>query len=161
MQQFTVPQFIDVEDKVIGFITTRQFIILLGGGIFLGIAYKIFDFSLFLVIALFTAAVVAPFAFVKINGRPFHFFVINLVETTFRPHLRIWREESSREIIEYTASPKKEKAEKMAAKSYTRSRLAELSLIVDTGGMYRGEAGGAELKFLEELNHHNEQANNG
>ena len=31
MQMFTVPQFIDVEDKIIGPITTRQFIICLVG----------------------------------------------------------------------------------------------------------------------------------
>ncbi|KKS92044.1 MAG: hypothetical protein UV69_C0039G0006, partial [Parcubacteria group bacterium GW2011_GWE2_43_12] len=32
MQQFVVPQFIDVEDKIIGPITVRQFIIIMVGG---------------------------------------------------------------------------------------------------------------------------------
>ena len=45
MQQFTVPQFIDVEDKIIGPITTRQFVIMLAGFTLIGISYKLFDFS--------------------------------------------------------------------------------------------------------------------
>ena len=49
MEQFTVPQFIDVEDKVIGPITVRQFIILLFGGGFIFIAYRLSDFVLFLI----------------------------------------------------------------------------------------------------------------
>ena len=35
MQQFTVPQFIDVEPKIIGPITTRQFLIFLAAGLML------------------------------------------------------------------------------------------------------------------------------
>ncbi|TSC80302.1 MAG: hypothetical protein G01um101429_152 [Parcubacteria group bacterium Gr01-1014_29] len=32
MQQFQVPQFIEVEDKIFGPLTTKQFFYLLGGG---------------------------------------------------------------------------------------------------------------------------------
>ena len=49
MQQFVVPQFIDVEDKVIGPVTVRQFLILLVGGGVLFIAYRLSDFTLFLI----------------------------------------------------------------------------------------------------------------
>ena len=43
MQQFTVPQFIDFEDKIIGPITTRQFLILMGGFVAIALCYAIFD----------------------------------------------------------------------------------------------------------------------
>ena len=49
MQQFTVPQFIDVEDKVIGPITVRQFIIMLAGFLAIAICYKLLDFAAFIV----------------------------------------------------------------------------------------------------------------
>ena len=48
MQQFVIPQFIDVEDKIIGPITVRQFIIMLAGGGLVFISYKLSDFTLFL-----------------------------------------------------------------------------------------------------------------
>ena len=41
---FTVPQFIEVESKVIGAITARQFMILLAGAILVGILYKLLSF---------------------------------------------------------------------------------------------------------------------
>ena len=91
MQQFVVPQFIDVEDKVIGPITVRQFIILLAGGGLCFIAYTLSDFALFIfwfvVIAILTFFV----AFVKVNGRPIHYFLLNIIQTSRRPRLRVWQ----------------------------------------------------------------------
>ncbi len=45
MRQFTVPQFIDVEDKIIGPLTVRQFLIMLTGFAVIGVSYKFADFS--------------------------------------------------------------------------------------------------------------------
>ncbi len=152
MQQFIVPQFIDVEDKIIGPITTRQFIIILVGFLIIGLAYKIFDFSLFLTFGLIMLMLTGVFAFLRINGRPFHFFVLNLFQTLKRPKLRIWY----RGLVEATADYGIEEvhyapiAKPPAEKHYSASRLAELSLIVDTRGAYRGEEGGvSEIKNLE------------
>ena len=77
MQQFTVPQFIDVESKIIGPITTRQFLIILAAALLIALFYRIFDFSLFVFTTVIVLIIAAMFAFVKINSRPFHFFVLN------------------------------------------------------------------------------------
>ena len=61
MQQFTVPQFIDVENKIIGPITARQFLILLIAAIIVAISYKIFDFSLFLTVGIFVFLIAVLF----------------------------------------------------------------------------------------------------
>jgi len=139
MQQFVVPQFIDVEDKIIGPITTRQFIILLVGFLFIGLSYKFFDFSLFITFSLLLFGLTGVVAFLKINGRPFHYFILNLFQTFKRPKLRIWLQ-----AFDQTDNfPEKRAAAGEAPppmeKHYTTSRLAELSLIVDTRGAYRGE----------------------
>ena len=47
-QRFIVPQFIDAEDKILGPITVRQFIIMIVGGLLIFAAYKLADFGLFL-----------------------------------------------------------------------------------------------------------------
>jgi hypothetical protein len=41
-EKFIVPQFIDNEDKILGPLTVRQFLILLGAAVLLFILYKIF-----------------------------------------------------------------------------------------------------------------------
>ena len=52
MEQITVPQFLDVEDRIIGPITVRQFVILLVGSGLIFAAYKLSDFALFLFFSL-------------------------------------------------------------------------------------------------------------
>ena len=141
MQQFVVPQFIDVEDKVIGPITVRQFIILLVGGGFVFIAYKLADFVLFLiemvVIMLFTFVI----AFIKINGRPIHYFLLNVLQTSRRPHVRVWQKLfSSAQLRQYATAETPPLEVQIKTKNHVRaSRLAAMALIVDTGGVYQGE----------------------
>lgn len=141
MQQFTVPQFIDVEDKIIGPITTRQFLILLTGSIMIGISYKIFDFSLFITFGFSMLGVCGVLAFMKINGRPFHFFILNFIQTLKRAPLRVWNNTLGKSKEEYEQFKKTIVEEKptVVARRFSTSRLAELSLIVDTQGAYQGE----------------------
>ena len=152
MQQFVVPQFIDVEDKIIGPITTRQFLILLTGALIIGLAYKLFDFTLFVVFSLLVLMVVGVIAFLKINGRPFHYFILNLIQTFRRPKLRVWYRDFKDFQLDYgveesLVSP----SAKPTEKHYTASRLAELSLIVDTKGAYQGESDASEVKVAREV----------
>jgi hypothetical protein len=143
MQQFLVPQFIDVENKILGPITVRQFIIMIVviGMIF--VYYKSLDFSAFLFFTIITLVIGAAFAFLKINGTLFHFFLLNVLQTSLRPSLRIWEKEikQSKEIEREQAIDivKPVQVVNKSHKKVTSSRLAELSLIVNTGGYYKGE----------------------
>jgi len=140
MQQFTVPQFIEVEDKIIGPITTRQFSIMLSGFILIGISYKLFDFSLFITVAVLIFAISGMFAFFKVNGMPFHFFILNFVQTTKKPSLRVWNlEDREMEVVEDDQSVQEKKEPTPEPKLYNTSRLTELALTVDTEGVYREE----------------------
>jgi len=141
MQQFTVPQFIDVEDKIIGPITARQFIIMLAGFMVIGVLYKIFDFSAFLTFGVLIFIISVAFSFIKVNGRPFHFFVLNLAQTFKKPYLRTWNHAIGKTEEHYAEKEMKEIKDIITPpkRHYTTSRLAELSLIVDTRGSYKGE----------------------
>ncbi len=80
MQRFTVPQFIDIEDKILGPVTVRQFIILLVCVLTAAIGYKLFDFELFLIWGILWVGGGAILAFIRINGMPFHYFIFrNLI----------------------------------------------------------------------------------
>lgn len=138
MQQFTVPQFIDVEDKIIGPITVRQFIIMLVTVLLIAACFKLFDFALFLLLSIVLFSVGCIFAFVKINGAPFHYFSLNLVQTLKKPRLRVWRKDDTLVNALEIEDPAPAAAAP-ARRQYSASRLNELSLIVDTQGSYQGE----------------------
>lgn len=91
--RYQVPQFIDVEDKVVGPLTVKQFIYLAGGA---GMSFVIFKF-LPIYVSLILIAIVAPIsvalAFYKINNKPF----IDFMESAFlfytKQNLYIWKRE--------------------------------------------------------------------
>jgi hypothetical protein len=136
--QFVVPQFIDVEDKIIGPITTRQFVIVLVMFLFGTVVYKLADTALMVVINLPLAIFCLVLAFVKVNGVPFHFFLLNVLQTMKRSPIRVWNKNlSDAEIIalsqvELPPPP----APKIYKEAPPSSRLNQLALVVNTGGVY-------------------------
>ena len=72
--QFVVPQFIDVENKIFGPISVRQFIIILATLGLIWVWWELFTIWLAAILGVFTFAVGGTFAFVKINGQSFHIF---------------------------------------------------------------------------------------
>lgn len=131
--QVTVPQFIDVENKIIGPISARQFIILVVAGF---CEYLLFSFTSTLtlfIVGPFLLGLGILFAFVRINGQMFHIFALNVLTSLKRPRLRLWQRQ-----IDHVVDPKKGKIETPFSPkaSPSKSRLRELSLIVDTGGAY-------------------------
>lgn len=139
--QYTVPQFIDTEDKIVGPITVRQFLIMIVSAILIAITYAILKFTYFIFAAIFIATLTVILAFVKINGRPFHFFLISFIERTKKPAARVWNKDlTDAELRVFLKKKDEEKPEERTqARRFTSSRLNQLSLIVDTSGEYRGE----------------------
>jgi len=144
VQQFVVPQFIDVEDKIIGPITTRQFVILIVTGLFIFLSYRFSDFSLFIVLTVIWAIIGGSLAFWRVNGRPFHFFLLNLIQTFRRPRLRIWNKRLTTDEVKSdikAAKPGLSSTPAVVTRTPpSSSRLSDLALVVDTGGVYRGES---------------------
>ena len=101
MQQFVVPQFIDVEDKIFGPITTRQFVILLAAGIAIFVSYRYADTALFVLLSIIIGVIAIVFAFVKVNGQTFHYFLINIIQTMKHPALRIWHKAYADKELKY------------------------------------------------------------
>jgi len=141
MQKFIVPQFIDVENKILGPITVRQFATVAIGAGFMFLAYKLADFSLFLILAAIIGGITALIAFVKFNGHPFHIFLLNIVSTYKKPMLRVWLKDEPK-IEKKEKKQKKDKDEFIfiPKKAIASEKLSELALIIDTGGVYKGEA---------------------
>ena len=153
-QQFTVPQFIDAEDKIVGPISVRQFVIMLVGAGLIFVIYQITDFSLLIISAIMIGGVAAIVAFAKVNGQPFHMFLLHITQTVKDPSLRVWRRDISSAEISLQHQREAELLKAAAAppeftpheKPPVR-KLAELSLIVDTGGAYHGQTVQEEVEL--------------
>jgi hypothetical protein len=121
--QFQVPQFIEIEDKIFGPLTLKEFIYLAGGiglsvVIYLYIPYKILSIPLILVVEAFSLSL----AFYKTNGKPF----INTVESAFYyflgSRLYIWKK------VKKTPAKKPEDIVKEAKRTLTIPKLSESKL---------------------------------
>lgn len=138
MNQFLVPQFIDVEPKILGPLTLRQFIILVIGIVFAVISYKFADLALFVVELIFIATLVILFAFIKINGQPFHFFLLNIFCVLVGSNIRVWSKDIN--SVHAVEDKNDEKQENVIQKEEIKAqKLSELSLLLDTGGAFQGD----------------------
>ncbi len=89
--QFKVPQFLDIEDKIFGPFTFREFIYLAGGGGLCFVLYKLLGLTLGAIPILLIGGFSASLIFYRPNNKPF----INMIESGFyyflRDKLYIWK----------------------------------------------------------------------
>ena len=87
-----------------------------------------------------TISVAVIFAFVRINGRPIHYFLLNFIQTLKRPMMRVWSKAAYVAGLSETKSEIKEKKIlKIEKQTISGSRLQDLSLVINTGGVYQPE----------------------
>lgn len=89
--RFQVPQFVDIEDKIIGPFTLKQFFIYLGIGLLLVPLFIVFDISLFITMALPLVGVAVAFAHVRIHGKTLFSVITNAVTFSTRGQLFLWQ----------------------------------------------------------------------
>lgn len=93
--RFQVPQFIDIEDKIIGPFTLKQFLMYVFACMLLVPVYIYTDLSLFITIALPVLGIAAAFAHVKVYGRPLGQVVFAGIVYTSKGQLYIWRRQKN------------------------------------------------------------------
>ncbi len=89
--RFEVPQFIDIEDKIFGPLTWRQFLYL-GGGV--GMAVVLFittPFIVFVLIGIPLGALAGALSFLPINNRPFSYFLEAMFNYIMGQRLYLWK----------------------------------------------------------------------
>jgi hypothetical protein len=137
-EQYLVPQFIDVEDKIIGPITVRQFAIMMAALVFGAILYKLLAFMVFLPAAIIEVGIGAIFSFARVNGRPIHFFLLNFAQTMKRPSARVWDKSSYMNVMTEVRETGSLLHEEPRTKTMiTGSHLEDLALVINTGGLYQ------------------------
>jgi hypothetical protein len=89
--QYQIPQFIDIEDKIVGPFTFKQFIYIAGGAGLCFLAYKLLPFWIALLVILPVGSLSAALAFYKINDKPFMFTLEAAFNYFLAKKLYIWK----------------------------------------------------------------------
>ncbi|HUO50380.1 MAG TPA: PrgI family protein [Candidatus Paceibacterota bacterium] len=130
MMQFQVPQFIEVEDKIFGPLTFKQFIYILGGVGAAYLAWRVLPLFLAGPIILAVGGVAASFAFLEYNGRPFIVSVESAFYYLIHTKLYLWNNERrAKKPIEQKIQDVKK--ENVYIPKLSESRLHELAWSLD------------------------------
>ncbi len=94
--RYQVPQFIEIEDKIVGPFTIKQFIYIVGGA---GMSFLVYTYVTFF-LAIILIAVIMPLslalAFYKINNKPFIDFLESAFTFYMKQNLYIWKKEDKK-----------------------------------------------------------------
>jgi len=134
-----IPQNIDKEDKLVGPLTLKQFLYVLGGTGITFIAYQSYlQYYLFahefFIIAIIAAILSLALAFLKINGLPFILFLGNLLSFIFVRKTRLWRKADTLDQSVPLAKTEPATEEITNETTPTKSELEKLATVLDTGG---------------------------
>lgn len=91
--EYQIPQFIEIESKIIFGLEFKQvlgFLVVFG---FLGILYILLKPLAFLLIAAPIGVATITFTFIKVNGKNFFDFIMSVFSFMGRPQVFIWRRE--------------------------------------------------------------------
>jgi hypothetical protein len=134
---FQVPQFIDVEDKIFGPLSFRQFLEIIGGA---GLGYIVYTFEIIpfyirLIPIMAAVGLGLALAFYQINGRPFISALEAGLKFYTRGHLYIWKKTDKPtqdpQILEKT------QGEKTSLPRLSESKLQDLSWSLDVNQKVR------------------------
>jgi hypothetical protein len=128
--QFKVPQFLDIEDKIFGSFTFREFVYLAGGAGLCFVIFKLLGFLWGAIPIILAAGFSLALAFYKPNNKPF----INMLEAgtkyLFQDKLYIWKRSLQKTNDKQAGGVKKDVAFDREAK-LTGSKLRDLAWSLD------------------------------
>ena len=127
--RFKVPQFIDVEDKIIGPFTFKQFIYVAGGVGVCAIAFRFLPKFIAAIISLPVLAFAVALAFYRPNSKPF----IDQVEAFFNymlsSRLYVWKKEEKAPVARLAGEERP--MTQIYVPKLSESKLKELSSALD------------------------------
>lgn len=91
LMRFQVPQFINIEDKIFGPFTIKQFVYMVGGGGMVFIAWHFLPIWASIFIIAPVVALAFSLAFVKPSGKPFIFTLQAAISYALSSRLYLWK----------------------------------------------------------------------
>lgn len=141
--QFKVPQDVLRPDKIVGFLTLRQLVIVAIGG---GIAYSLYIIlskqyyvEIWLPPVFFISVITLAFAFFKFHDILFEKLVLIFIEYKFRPRTRTWQKMAGDVPISVLGQPIRMRGKTavqavILTEQERHKKLEEVMKVVDTHG---------------------------
>ena len=128
--QFQVPQFIEVEDKIFGPLTFKQFIYMLGGAGGAYLIWRAFPLIVAGPLILSVAAFAMALAFFQVNGRPFILALESAFYYYIHSKLYLWNNEKKQTRASATKTVSTREAQVYVPK-LSDSKLHDLAWSLD------------------------------
>lgn len=125
--RFQVPQFIEVEDKIFGPFTLKQFVYLAGAVGIIIVLVKFLPTFIAIMIAVPVVGVALGLAFFKVNSRPFIVTLESMFKFLVGQKLYIWKKEEK----EGTPGSRGGSSPQIALPHLSNSKLKDLSWSLD------------------------------
>lgn len=131
--EFTIPQFIEKEPRIVGPFTIKQFAFI-GAAIVISVfLYYTAPFSIFIILSAVILSAGFSLAFLKINGLAFPIVIKNMFFFILKPRVYLWEKERSFQNIEYGEKRKEKKPEKKSPVNMQRkSNIEDLFTKLET-----------------------------
>ncbi len=129
--QFQVPQFIEIEDKIFGPLTLKQFLYLAGGAgatiaLYIYIPFKIIAILIIIPIVAFSLAL----SFYKINNKPFVDVVQSFFYYSIGDKLYLWKKAEKKPAAQLAEQIQKAKS-LVSVPKMSESKLKDLTWSLD------------------------------
>lgn len=125
MAQYQVPQFIEVEDKIFGPLTLKQFIWLAGGGGLCLLMFTLLPLYLTVLLGIPVMALSAGLAFFQVNGRPLIHAMEHAFGYFFGSKLYLWQQRQAKTAPQAAVATAKPAA--LPVPKLSESKLKDLS----------------------------------
>ncbi len=145
--QFAVPQFTDVEDRLIGSLTLKQFLVLLGTGGLVTFFWSVLGPSfLFFILSLPIAVVGIAAALGKYNGRSMFSYVVPFASFLTSTRVMVFKREADAIAVSSTTASVVKKQTKPEDLEPAESRLKKLAYLLDKKAAEEGDMAGNDVK---------------
>jgi len=142
--QYQIPQFIEIEDKVVGPLTFRQFVYIAGAGGMSFVLYLWLPFILALPLIAVALGLGGTLAFYKINNRPFSHFIESALKYSVGSRLYVWKKEPKKPTA-------KKEEERVSSELYipklSDSKLRDIAWSLDVHEQEQAPARGQSLEI--------------
>ena len=133
MDQFTVPQFIEHEPKIVGPLTFKQFIFIGVAGAICFIFYFTAPFPVFILVTIVVMIGGTALAFLKSGGRSLPVVLKNFFSFSFAPKIYLWKQKTGLPPKIIKIAPAQKEIEKSSVPTVAgKSRLNSLSTQIET-----------------------------
>lgn len=129
--RFEVPQFIEVEAKIFGPLTWKQFVYLAGGGGLIVVLYLTTSFLITVLVGLPFAILAVSLAFHKINNRPLSIFLESAVNYFLKGKLYLWKKNEQQTISQKSPELHKESTDTPVLET-NKNSIASLARDLET-----------------------------